>query len=55
MIEIMFFHVELGMRLRCREDFRPQAETRGRQANWRGAAKAHKGDRKARVGRGPKL
>ena len=41
--------------LRCREDFRPQAETRGKLAKWRGAAKAHKGDRKARVGRGPKL
>ena len=23
---------------RCREDFRPQAETRGRQANWRTGA-----------------
>ena len=40
---------------RCREDFRPQAKTRGKQAKWRGAAKAHKGDRKARIGRGPKL
>ena len=27
---------------RCREDFRPQAETRGRRANQRGAADAHK-------------
>ena len=29
-------------RVRCREDFRPQAETRGRRANRRGAADAHK-------------
>ena len=24
-----------GWKIRCREDFRPQAETRGRRANWR--------------------
>ena len=40
---------------RCREDFRPQAETRGRRANRRGAADAQRGDRKAHVGRGPTL
>ena len=54
----LFWHIPVDVRLGgggCREDFRPQAETRGKQAKWRGAAKAHKGDRKARVGRGPKL
>ena len=49
------FVLPIGNSTRCREDFRPQAETRGKQAKWRGAAEAHKGERKARVGRGPKL
>ena len=52
------WHMPVDVRLGgggCREDFQPQAETRGKRAKWRGAAEAHKGDREARVGRGPKL
>ena len=40
---------------RCREDFQPRAETRGRRANQRCATSAHNGDRKACVGRGSTL
>ena len=54
----LFWHIPVDVQLGgggCREDFRPRAETRGRRANRRGAADAHKGDRKAHVGRGPTL
>ena len=56
---LFLWHIPVDVRLGgggCREDFRPQAETRGRRANQRGAADAHNGgDRKAHVGRGPTL
>ena len=43
---LFLWHIPEDVRLGgggCREDFRPQAETRGRRANRRGAADAHKG------------
>ena len=42
---LFLWHIPEDVRLGgggCREDFRPQAETRGRRANQRGAADAHK-------------
>ena len=43
---LFLWHIPVDVRLGgggCREDFRPQAETRGRRANRRGAADAQKG------------